>query len=150
MKKMMLALALCAVGCGAAVEAPPTSSDTGPSPADTGPPIALDTGVAEVADTAPEVDAGPRLGCTAYPKEDNTISCSFEAAAGVAYYAEARDSAFGAIVPALAESRICDLDGCTEFEAVFTEATPTEGRKVRTDVSPRATTRLVTVKWSTW
>lgn len=150
MKKMMLALALCAVGCGAAVEAPPTSSDTGPSPADTGPPIALDTGVAEVADTAPEVDAGPRLGCTAYPKEDNTISCSFEAAAGVAYYAEARDSAFGAIVPALAESRICDLDGCTEFEAVFTEATPTEGRKVRTDVSPRATTRPVTVKWSTW
>lgn len=144
MKKMMLALVLCAVGCGAAVEAPPTSSDTGPSP------IALDTGVAEVADTAPEVDAGPRLGCTAYPKEDNTISCSFEAAAGVAYYAEARDSAFGAIVPALAESRICDLDGCTEFEAVFTEATPTEGRKVRTDVSPRATTRPVTVKWSTW
>ena len=97
-----------------------------------------------------EVDAGPRLGCTAYPKEDNTISCTFLATAGVAYYAEARDSAFGVIVPALVESRICDLDGCTEFEAVFTEATATEGRKVRTDVSPRLTTRLVTVKWSTW
>lgn len=149
-KMMMLALVLCAVGCGAAVEVPPIpTSDTGSSPTDTGPPIAVDTGAA---DTSPEVavDAGPSLGCTAYPKEDNTISCSFEAVAGVAYYAEARDSEFGAIVPALVESRVCDLDGCTEFEAVFTEATPTEGRKVRTDVTPRASTRLVTVKWSAW